>query len=145
MLSHMAGGPCVFCEIVAGRERASLVAESADALAFLTIGPLSEGHTLVIPKRHVVEVPEAGPQDLASVFDLAAEVARRQRRFLASQGENLVLASGLAAEQSVFHLHLHVVPRRSADALDLTSWWEERVKKPTRDRLDSTAAILRGQ
>jgi histidine triad (HIT) family protein len=134
---------CVFCEIVARRAPASLVAESEGALAFLTIGPLRDGHTLVIPKRHVVEYPDATAEELAEVAALATEVVRRQRQLLGSQGETLTLASGVAGEQSVFHLHLHVVPRRDGDGIDLNSWWERRARRATRDQLDRIAATLR--
>jgi histidine triad (HIT) family protein len=134
--------PCVFCEIVAGSSVASRVVENADALAFLTIGPIREGHALVVPKRHVVELPDATTSELAAVFDLGADVAKRQRRALGSKGETLFLASGEAGEQSVFHLHLHIVPRHDADGLDLTSWWEARIRKPSRATLDSIAKRL---
>jgi histidine triad (HIT) family protein len=122
----------------------SLVAENTLSLAFLTTGPLRDGHTLVIPKRHAVEFTDPTPEELASVFQLGAEVAQRLRRILGSQGETLFLASGNAGEQSVFHLHLHVVPRMETDALDLTSWWAARMKTPPRTDLDSIAAKLRG-
>jgi histidine triad (HIT) family protein len=134
---------CIFCEIVAGRAPASLLAENSLSIAFLTIGPIREGHTLVIPKRHAVEFTEATPEELAAVFQLGAEIARRQRRFLGSEGETLFLASGIAGEQSVFHLHLHVVPRAESDEIDLTSWWGARVRKTSRTQLDSIAAKLR--
>ena len=136
---------CVFCEIVARRSPVSLVAESAEALAFLTIGPLGDGHALVIPKRHVVEYPDANASELAAVFDLGAAVARQQRRVLGSTGENLLLASGLAAEQSVFHLQLHVVPRREGDGVDLNAWWQQKMQRPKPDRaaLERIAEQLR--
>ena len=136
---------CVFCEIVARNAVASFVAESALAIAFLTIGPLGDGHTLVIPKRHVAELPDASPDELAAVFALGQDVAHRQRRTLGSQGETLTIASGVAAEQSVFHLHLHVIPRRGDDNLDHASWWAARMRKPPRDELDAIAARLRSE
>lgn len=138
--------PCVFCEIVARRSPASFVAETASALAFLTIGPVRDGHALVIPKRHVVELPDAGPDDLAAVMELGARVARQQRRALGSTGENLLLASGAAGEQSVFHLHLHVVPRAEGDGIDMNSWWVRKLQrpKPEREALDRIAERLRG-
>ena len=136
-------GTCIFCEIMAGRALASRVAENSLSIAFLDIGPLREGHSVVIPKRHAVEFTDPTPEELAAVFQLGAEIARRQRQFLGSQGETLFLASGNAGEQSVFHLHLHVVPRIEADALDLTSWCAARIRKPSREDLDSIAAKLR--
>jgi histidine triad (HIT) family protein len=89
---------CVFCQIVARTSPASYVAESAGAVAFLTIGPIRAGHTLVVPKRHVVELPDAGASELAAILDLGSEVARRQRRALGSTGETLFLASGVARD-----------------------------------------------
>jgi len=133
---------CVFCAIVARTSPASYVAENASALAFLTIGPIREGHALVIPKRHVVEYPDASAPELAAILDLGSEVARRQRTALGSTGETLFLASGVAGEQSVFHLHLHVVPRHDGDGLDLTSWWRPRMQEPGRAVLDSVARRL---
>ena len=91
--------------IVAGRAPVSLVAENSLSIAFLDTGPLREGHTLVIPKRHAVEFTDPTPEELAAVFQLGAEIAQRQRRFLCSRGETLFVASGKAGEQSVFHLH----------------------------------------
>ncbi len=138
---------CVFCQIVARSSPASYVAESASAVAFLTIGPIRAGHTLVVPKRHVVEFPDAGAEELAGILDLGSEVARLQRRTLGSTGETLFLASGVAGEQSLFHLHLHVVPRHDGDGFDLTSWWQQRMQRmqrPTRKALDSIAELLRG-
>jgi histidine triad (HIT) family protein len=140
-------GQCVFCEIVARRSPASCVAESDIALAFLTTGPLRDGHTLVIPKRHVVELPDASAAEMAAVFGLAGEVARQQRAALGSAGENLLLASGRAAEQSVFHLHVHVVPRREGDGIDMNAWWEGKMQRPKPDRrtLEDIAGRLRRQ
>jgi histidine triad (HIT) family protein len=135
---------CVFCEIIAGTSPSSRIAENAQALAILTTGPIRDGHALVFPKRHVVEYPEATVADLSAVFALGAEVADRQRRALRSTGETLFLASGVSGGQSVFHLHLHVVPRHNADGLDLASWWEPRLQKSTRILLDATAAKLSG-
>jgi histidine triad (HIT) family protein len=135
---------CIFCEIVAQRAPASIVGENDLSIAFLTVGPLREGHTLVIPKRHAVDFLDPTPEELAAVFQLGAAVARRQRQILGSQGETLFLASGNAGEQSVFHLHLHVVPRTETDGLDLTSWWETRLRRASRIDLDSIAAKLRG-
>jgi histidine triad (HIT) family protein len=139
------GGPCIFCEIVAGRAPAERVGERPEALAFLTIGPLREGHALVVPKRHVVELVDASPGEWADVTDLGQEVARNQRARLGSEGETLFVASGVAGEQAVGHLHLHVVPRQRGDGLDLTSWWGRRVQSPERPALAGVARRLRGE
>ena len=109
--------PCIFCAIVAGDAPAHLVLEDEHAVAFLDIAPANDGHTLVIPRRHVTGLHDADPEDLARVAALAARVDARLRDVLAPDGTNLFLASGVAAWQTVFHLHLHVVPRWDADAL----------------------------
>jgi len=136
---------CIFCEVVAGHLHAACVAETARAFAFLTLGPIRDGHTLVVPKRHVVELGDARASELAAVFELAVAVARQQRHCLGSTGENLLLASGLDAEQSVFHLHLHVLPRHHDDGVDMNSWWQRNVLRPEPgpEVLDRMAARLR--
>lgn len=136
--------PCIFCEIVAGRAPASVVGENSAALAFLTIEPLRDGHALVIPRRHVVEYPSARSEELAAIFDLGAEVARRQRRHLGSEGESLFLSSGPAGEQGVGHLHLHVVPRVADDGIDLTRWWQSTLRRASAAALATTARRLSG-
>jgi histidine triad (HIT) family protein len=78
-------------------------------------------------------------------MSLGAEIARLQRRSLGSTGENLLLASGRSGEQSVFHLHLHVVPRREGDGVDMNAWWQGKMQRPVpnREALDRTAGKLR--
>lgn len=132
----------MFCEIVARRAPASIVAENLDAVAFLTLGPLRPGHTLVVPKRHVVELVEAHPDELGAVARLAETVARRLRDRLGSQGESLFLASGRAGEQSVPHLYLHVVPREAGDMIDLTTWWSARARTADHAGLEDLAGRL---
>jgi histidine triad (HIT) family protein len=141
----MASTPsCVFCEIVAGRAPAHRLAEGREAVAFLTLGPLRKGHAIVVPKRHAVELPEATPSELAEIFQLGAEIARRQRDRLGSEGETLFLASGEAGEQSVRHLHLHVVPRAKGDGIDLTRWWGGRARSASAEELADVARRLGG-
>lgn len=101
---------CVFCGIVDGTEPATVVREWHDAVAFVPINPVTEGHALIIPREHVADAV-TDPWVTALVMRRAAEFATR---WLAS---NILTSVGVAATQSVFHLHAHVVPRRPDDGL----------------------------
>jgi histidine triad (HIT) family protein len=108
--------PCVFCEIVAGRAEANWVVapdEWADAVAFVPLNPVVEGHTLIVPKVHV--------QDFATDPDVSAATMRRAAELMrwTDQPMNVITSRGREATQSVFHLHLHLVPRAENDGLAL--------------------------
>lgn len=111
---------CVFCELLSGRREVTWVARRAGASAFLPLadGRLSEAHVLVIPDEHVVGIEDASPQNLQSVILLAQEIARSMKSSIGASGVNILNASGEDADQSVPHLHLHVVPRWRGDGLD---------------------------
>ncbi|WP_323791010.1 HIT family protein [Nocardioides sp.] len=109
-----ANGPgCIFCQIVADRSPAARVAEDEHTLAFLDIFPATPGHTLVVPKTHARDLLDVSSDDLAACTAMAQRVARRLVSELGADGVNLINACGAAAWQTVFHVHLHVVPRYS--------------------------------
>ena len=115
-MNRTAGDPdCIFCAIVAGKAPARPVYEDEHTLAFLDINPITEGHTLVIPKRHAVDLHDIEPEDLAATARSAKVVAGLLTDRLGSDGINLLHATGAAAWQTVFHLHIHVMPRISGD------------------------------
>jgi len=101
---------CVFCEIVARRTPATIVAEWPGALAIQPLNPVTRGHLLVIPRQHVADALE-DPSVTAATFLCAALIADRP--------VNLITSAGSVATQTVFHLHVHVVPRRAGDGLTL--------------------------
>ncbi|WP_326646634.1 HIT domain-containing protein [Streptosporangium sp. NBC_01755] len=107
---------CVFCQIVAGQAPARIVAEWDDTLAIRPLNPVTDGHVLVIPKRHVADAAE-DPAVSAVVMRAAAE--------LAVPPYNIITSAGREATQSVFHLHLHIVPRKESDGLALP-WYSGR-------------------
>lgn len=109
----------MFCAIVAGRAPAHRLVEDEHTLAFLNIAPATVGHTLVVPRRHADGVWDLEDEEHARVARTASRVARLLRRALEPAGMNLVHATGEAAWQSVFHFHVHVVPRYRADELQL--------------------------
>lgn len=131
---------CVFCAIVAGAAPASVVLDEPDVLAFMDIRPFTAGHLLVIPKRHASGLAQLDPQDGARVFTAARRIATAMRASsLPVDGVNFFLADGVAAGQEVFHVHLHVIPRRRGDGFGLRAV----PRSPNRTVLDGTAAAIR--
>ena len=110
---------CIFCKIVAGELPATIVAQGDRAIAFMDIQPAARGHVLVVPRAHCEDVHEIAPEDLRAVAVMAKEVAGRLRDRLGADGVNLMNSSGEAAWQTVFHFHMHVIPRYVGDPLRL--------------------------
>ena len=110
---------CIFCKIVAGELSAAVVASDERAVAFLDINPATRGHTLVIPRAHAEDIHEIDSEDLAAAIALAQRIAGRVRERLGADGVNLLHSSGSAAWQTVFHFHIHVIPRYLGDPLRL--------------------------
>ncbi len=130
---------CIFCKIIAGELPAQIVAETDTALAFADINPATRGHTLVIPRVHVADIHEIAESDLAACVLLAKDIAGRVRSSLGADGVNLMHSAGAAAWQTVFHFHLHVIPRYAADPLRLP--WTPAPGDP--DEIAEAAAALR--
>lgn len=113
---------CVFCEIVAGRIPSDKVAEDANTLAFMDIDPGADGHLLVIPKHHSVDLLSVPTEDLVATTLAAQRIAKAMYTHLAAEGVNVLNCSGAACWQTVFHFHLHVIPRyrdKSKDRMEL--------------------------
>jgi histidine triad (HIT) family protein len=113
---------CVFCGIVAGTIPCAKVAEDAMTFAFMDIDPGSDGHALVVPKRHSADLIEVPADDLAATTLAAQRIARVALSELGADGVNLLNCSGAEAWQTVFHFHLHVIPRyldKNKDRLQL--------------------------
>ena len=109
---------CVFCAIVAGEAPAIRIYEDDDYLAVLDIRPFTRGHTVVFPKRHTVDLTDTPAQTVADLATIGQRIARAARKSgLHADGNNVVINDGKAAFQSVFHIHLHVVPRQNGDKL----------------------------
>jgi histidine triad (HIT) family protein len=130
---------CVFCAIVAGDAPAIRVYEDADYLAILDIRPFTRGHTLVIPKRHTVDLTDTPPETLAAMATIGQRIARAARATELADATNIGINDGRAAFQSVFHIHLHVLPRRNGDKLSVARGMLLR-RDPDRE---ATARILR--
>ena len=115
----MADPDCIFCKIVAGELPAQIVDEDERTISFMDIAPATRGHALVIPRAHSRDVLEAPPEDVEAVAVAAQRLAGRVRERLGADGVNLLNACGAAAWQTVFHLHIHVIPRYRDDPLRL--------------------------
>jgi histidine triad (HIT) family protein len=109
--------PCVFCAIVAGEAPAIRIYENDDYLAILDIRPFTRGHTLVLPKRHTVDLTDTAPETLANMVAIGQRIAKAARTTELADATNIGINDGRAAFQSVFHIHLHVLPRRNGDKL----------------------------
>jgi histidine triad (HIT) family protein len=137
--------PCIFCEILAGREEASVVYRDARATAFLDIQPVNPGHTLVVPNEHAGSLAELNAETGGRMFEIAQKVAAAiYRGGLRCEGVNFFLADGEAAGQDVFHVHLHVVPRFAGDGFGL-KFGPGYSELPSREELDQAALLLRDQ
>lgn len=108
---------CIFCRIISGQIPSAKVLEDKDVLAFLDIGPVSEGHTLVVPKRHYSTVDSCPEAMLAAMIIAASRLAAAVLKATGADGYNLLCNNGRAAGQVVQHVHMHVIPRRVSDGL----------------------------
>jgi histidine triad (HIT) family protein len=130
---------CVFCKIVARQIPANVVYEDEHTIAFMDIGAVNPGHMLVACKPHVENVFGLDDALAAAVMRTTARVARALKGAFAPEGVNLFQANGAAAEQTVFHFHVHVLPRRTGDGMKLV--WP--VQNPPREELQRNAELLR--
>jgi histidine triad (HIT) family protein len=110
---------CLFCKIVAGELPSTVVAEDERTVAFMDINPATRGHALVVPRRHATDLLEVGEDDLAACAAAARRLAARGKEVLGADGVNLLNSCGAAAWQTVFHFHMHVIPRYADDLLRL--------------------------
>jgi histidine triad (HIT) family protein len=131
---------CLFCAIVAGSIPSETIDSDERTVAFMDINPATNGHALVVPRAHSADLMEIGPEDLSATVLAAQRLARRMKDVLSADGINLINACGAAAWQTVFHFHIHVVPRYDDDPLKLP--W---IPAPgDSDEIAATAAKLRG-
>jgi histidine triad (HIT) family protein len=110
---------CIFCKILAGELPSQIIDEDDKTVAFMDISPATRGHALVIPRRHTRDLLEIGEEDLQATIVAAQRLARRVKERLEADGVNLINSCGSAAWQTVFHFHIHVIPRYDDDPLRL--------------------------
>ncbi len=132
---------CVFCRIVAGQIPSTRVYEDEHAIAFMDIGQVNPGHVLVAVKKHAANLFELDEAQAAAVGRASRQVARAIEAAFRPEGLSVYQANGKAAGQTVFHYHVHLVPRYEGDGMAL-SW---PVKNPPREKLEEYAARIRAK
>jgi histidine triad (HIT) family protein len=137
----MADPDCLFCGIVAGSIPSETIDSNERTVAFMDINPATAGHALVVPRAHSADLLEIGMDDLAATTLAAQRLAKRMKEVLGADGVNLINACGAAAWQTVFHFHIHVVPRYEDDPLKLP--WIPAAGDS--DEIAAVAAKLRGE
>ncbi len=115
----MSDPDCIFCKIIAGEVPGQIVEEDERTVAFMDINPATRGHLLVIPRAHARNLLEISPEDLGATIATAQRMAQRVNQRLQPAGINLINSCGSAAWQTVFHFHVHVIPRYEDDPLKL--------------------------
>jgi len=129
----------VFCKVIAGELPGQIVAQDERTVSFMDISPATRGHALVVPRRHVKDLHEIDREDLVAVVLAAQRLAARARDRLHADGVNLINSCGAAAWQTVFHFHVHVIPRYEGDPLRLP--WDP--TPGSAEEIASAAAELR--
>lgn len=110
---------CAFCELVRGAGEASVCYEDSVAIAFMDIQPVNAGHVLVAPRRHFESLEDLPPEIAIHLFEIALQLEPAVRKVTGAEGMNMVVNSGRAAGQDVFHYHVHLIPRRLGDGFDI--------------------------
>lgn len=134
---------CVFCKILKKEIPAYFIYKGGNISAFLDINPLNQGHVLVIPNEHYADIFDIKTEILEELTGKAQEIAKKMKEVLGAEGVNLFNASGEAAEQSVPHFHLHIVPRWTGDSVDINDWWQSKTKKINNEELRELASKLK--
>ena len=135
----MSADDCIFCKMVAGQIPVTKVYEDDVVLAFLDIGPISDGHTLVIPKQHFEKLHDCPAELLGQVSLRLCQIAGAVASAMNCDGYNLLCNNGRAAGQLIEHLHFHIVPRNTGDGL-FSRWPSYKYKE---GKIEAIAAEIR--
>lgn len=130
---------CIFCKIANGDIPSATVYEDEDFRVILDLGPATKGHALILPKNHFKDICEADAETAGKLFPLAAKIGNAMKQTLGASGFNIVQNNGTSAGQTVFHLHIHVIPRYEGGPSMVT--WESKASEP--DELAQIAETLK--
>ena len=114
---------CIFCKIVAGQIPSATVYEDDDFKAIMDIAPAAKGHVIILAKRHMSNLLEIEEKTASRALIVASKIANAQKKALGCDGINMLQNNGTAAWQSVFHLHIHLIPRYENDGVTMP--WKE--------------------
>ncbi|HAN09164.1 MAG TPA: HIT family protein [Clostridiales bacterium] len=115
---------CIFCKIVNGEIPSTTVYEDTEFKVILDKFPANIGHMLVIPKKHIENIFKISDEEAARVFAVVSEMAKKMQKNLEFEGLNIVQNNGSIAGQSVFHFHIHLIPRYKGDGVNIT--WDNK-------------------
>ena len=135
----MGATDCIFCKIVAGQIPATKIYEDKVVIAFLDIGPVSDGHTLVVPRQHFQRLHDCPAQLLGQITSTLGKIANAVASAMDSDGYNVLCNNGKAAGQLVDHLHFHIIPRKTGDGV-FNRW---PAYKYDQGKIDQIAAKIR--
>ena len=135
---------CIFCDIIRGAAEVSICYEDATAIAFMDIQPVNAGHALVVPREHYESLEDLPAEVGEHLYKVAMRLAATVKKVTGCPGMNLVVNSGVAAGQDVFHFHVHVIPRAPRDGFDIPLPFPGSAM-PERERLDAMAARIIAQ
>jgi len=124
---------CIFCKIIAGEIPCYKVYENEDILAFLDIAPVNHGHTLVVPKKHFVNLEDIPEDELSKLINAVKKVGWAIKNGLGVSGYNVQVNNDPVAGQVVPHIHFHIVPRKEGDGLQL--WPQGKYKEGEAERV----------
>nr|WP_027870458.1 HIT family protein [[Eubacterium] cellulosolvens] len=131
---------CIFCKIAAGEIPSATIYEDEDFRVILDLGPATKGHALILPKQHYADITEMPEELTAKAFVLAKKIVTFMKDALPSDGYNIVQNNGEAAGQTVFHFHIHLIPRYKNDHAgvgwkpgELTDAWKEEILEKSKE------------
>jgi histidine triad (HIT) family protein len=137
------GTHCIFCDIIHGAAEVSVCYEDADAIAFMDIQPVNAGHVLVVSRQHYESFLDLPHSLGAHLFEVAMQLAPAIRKVSGADSMNVIVSSGEAAGQDVYHFHIHLIPRRAGDGFDVHLPFADS-EMPDRTVLDMMAARIIG-
>jgi histidine triad (HIT) family protein len=135
---------CIFCKIIKGELPSSIVLDDMNVFAILDIHPVSDGHTLILPRRHVESYTDLSPEEVAQIAQTGRIVAKHLKASISGcTGVTFSLADGVSAGQEVPHVHLHVIPRKSGDGFGWNFPPNYSTEAAPRNQLNKVAAIVK--
>lgn len=130
---------CIFCKIANGEIPSATLYEDEKFRVILDLGPAAKGHALILPKEHAANVYELSDETAAQVFVLAKKLATKMTEVLGCDGFNILQNNGEVAGQTVFHFHMHLIPRYKDDQVRIE--WEQ--GSPSKEELEAIAQLIR--
>lgn len=134
---------CIFCKIINGEIKSAKIYEDEFVLAFIDISQVTKGHTLIIPKEHQANIYELSEKNAAALFEVVPKIANAIKQTFNPEGMNLISNTGEVANQTVFHFHLHLIPRYSKTEDGFKAQWANHMDHYTPEDLQQIAKQIK--